>query len=403
MNRKPPSPLAAPSGLSNNVIPEESAFRMSPLSQVYSPNATSPYSQPHSNSPHFRQSESGSPTISSPSTRSSQTQSPVDLLRDPNQRLQDKIMLHLQANKDYKQNTSPNSSRTQSPVQNTTPQRVQSPLSHSPLASTPQHVISPTTQTPLMNHVPPPQQILRRAASSPSPSVSSSGTPQYRPIIHPNSAASNTQIQQYNKPTSQMSQPRRHSADIETVVSPHTPPAVPSGGLKVLPLAGEEKISQLRSAPLDTAVPQCSLRRMPGSRKRMPLSDMIMQRKIAESLKRSLSSGLKLSSPVGVIPSVQTNTPTSPRSTGPISPLSPTPVMSGGRTRSPSPPTPSYYMKAWQASEVAKSVATSSGPPLAVAQEPVRSQELPPRQKTRGDDVPPERPPKSRALFIEKL
>ena len=104
-----------------------------------------------------------------------------------------------------------------------------------------------------------------------------------------------------------------------------------------------------------------------------------------------------------VIPLVQTNTPTSPRSTGPISPLSPTPVMSGGRARSPSPPTPSYYMKAWQASEVAKSVATSSGPPLAVAQEPVRSQELPPRQKTRGDDVPPERPPKSRALFIEKL
>ena len=251
-------------------------------------------------------------------------------------------MLHLQANKDYKQNTSPNSSRTQSPVQNTTPQRVQSPLSHSPLASTPQHVLSPTNQTPLMNYVPPPQQILRRAASSPSPSASSSGTPQYRPISHPNSAASKTQTQQYNKPTSQLSQPRRHSADIETVVSLHTPPAVPSGGLRVLPLPGEEKISPLRSAPLDTAVPQSSLRRMPGSRKRMPLSDMIMQR-------------------------------------------------------------PSYYMKAWQASEVAKSVATTSGPPLAVAQEPVRSQELPPRQKTRGDDVPPERPPKSRALFIEKL
>lgn len=413
---------------------------MSPLSQVYSPTAGSVHTPSHSNSPQYR-SDCGSPTISSPSTRSSQTQSPVEPpMLDGNLRLQEKIMMHLHANKDYKSKTSPISSRTQSPVANNTPQRVQSPLTHSPLVNQPQSVLSPTNQpqrvlspttqpqqvlsptnqpqrllTPInqpqhmlsptnqspVNNIAPLHQQLRRAASSPMTSGPSIGMQQYRPVSHPTSAPSNTPTQQY-KPISQLTQNRRHSANIETVISPHTPPAVPNAGLRVLPLSGDDKINQLRSAPLDTAVPQSSLRRMPGSRKRMPLSDMIMQRKIADSLKRSLTSGLNLSSPVGIIPSVQTANPTSPHSSGQMSPLSPTNTLSGTRARSPSPPVTSYYMKAWQASEVAKSVATS-GPGLAIAQQPVKSQELPPRLKSRGDNTPPERPPKSRALFIEKL
>jgi len=164
------------------------------------------------------------------------------------------------------------------------------------------------------------------------------------------------------------------------------------------PVEAEGQLIAPRSVPVDHAVPQTSLRRMQGTRRRsIPFTDMIMQKKIAESLQKSLSNARKSTSP---------SSPTENR-------RSPSPMPHTARhslsatTKSHSP-----YMPMWQAREMAASV---NKLPVAVAQEPVQSQELPPRLVSRREpkpsespdaessDKPPGRPPRFKFLHVTKI
>lgn len=169
------------------------------------------------------------------------------------------------------------------------------------------------------------------------------------------------------------------------------------------PPAHRLSLPNLHSAPIDLPNP---LRRNIGQRRRLPLSDMIMHKRIADSLKKSTS---RLSgNEVGTPP--QANTPPRPSPTR-SSPGRRSPQLSAllashiGRSVSapPQPASPPYYMKAWQASEVALES-------HAVEHKPVVAQELPPRLPARATaltdnntDSAPKRPPKLIAYHLANV
>ncbi|XP_067933815.1 uncharacterized protein [Watersipora subatra] len=148
-----------------------------------------------------------------------------------------------------------------------------------------------------------------------------------------------------------------------------------------------------RAAPIDHAIPYPNPKRVHSPRRRLPLSDVIMHQKIAESLRKSLESGTQYPSPE--------HSHVQARSAHTQGSKSPSPNRSLTRVSTSRTPSPPHYMKVWHASEIARSSPSSA--PLAIPQEPVLSQSLPPRRAANDVERPPARPPKLNSLQITKI
>lgn len=329
--RKISSPYLPSAGLLYNTIPEE---RGENSKQIYK-SELSTHRPRSSNQASFTQNLNNTAKVNQKSA-------------DPNQRLQNKVMQHLEANRKFKASTEA-AATMQSP----------GPLS----SSTNIHKKSAVSTNPLCGGVFYPAVSSANSNSNSHTNISSQSPNQYS-----NNVGSTT-----------------------TTISKPSPIPQPAG------VGRQDHLVAPRSVQIEHAGPQPNLRRNYSSRRRLPLNDMIMQKKIAESLKKC--SGARF-------PAISNLMAGSKPSIGLASPPLASPSIPDQHenvavscTSAPPPVPRSYYMKVWQASEIAN----ASSVPLAVPQEPVQSQELPPRLMARGEKPPPQRPPKLKSFQITRI
>ena len=314
-NQKPPSPLAIDNNnislvkdsMQGETIPRPNAV-MSQMNNSRQP-------QPLHYSSYLNLSSHSQPELAA---------------HDPNRRLHQKILQHLEANKNFKA-----------------------------------------------------QQVTTRAEAYGSPNSKQEAR---RIISHPQLDGSIPHMSvQSTRDVTEYRQRKQPTADeAQSAVDPRSPtPTETDNRLSASAKLLESLQSKItpRAAPIDLAIPAVNSRRSHGARRRLPLSDMIMQRKIAESLKKSLTGSRPSSPPQGPIsPPLRFSSTQQPlRLPTAGSPVSP---FTSGRPRLPSPP---HYMKVWQASEIAHS--RPLAPPMATEQAPVQSQELPPKLPPQGEAV----------------
>ena len=362
--RKQPSPLTTPSSLLYNTIPEELPDWAKPTDQE-----AIQVEQNHllGQRPQYLDLSS------------------IHLATDPNQRLQDKIRQHVIANKDFKlkQNTADNAS--EEIVNQNAQNRARTHLVH-------QRVAQASTTKPFKSMArfnPQPDTSSPFHTSSVSTSQADRSADQYKSTVIHTPLRKPQEMNSYNQPI---------SSEVSTSSSPSSSQTQHIQPLKEN-LDNHVHITP-RAAPIDLAVPLPNTKRS-HSRRRVPLSDMIMQKKIAESLRKSLTIGARQPSPE--VTEASSGLSMSPGGSLDLPGRASTSIHVArmARTRSPSPP--SHYMKAWQASEVAQSSDTDAHSNLAIPQAPVQSQQLPPRQVARVIDIPPGRPPKLNSLHITKI